>query len=225
MKKILYLNGSPREKNSSNSYQILKDIASFLEDENISYGEPDILTLPRSYIVSGDEFFEKMDSADIWILALPLYIDTLPGHLSFWLKRYEEHRKELKAEKKIKVYAFINCGFPEAVQNRDALKIMEIYCRKNRLNWRFGIGLGMGEAYKQMKGIPLRSPLKRDILKSFRTLAADIENDNESEIENMFVSVRFPSLLYRLMGTAGWIQRGRKNGLKKKNLYACPYQD
>ena len=225
MKKILYINGSPRGEEKSNSFHILKDIAAFLKEEGNINEEADILSLPRSFKINGDIFFEKMDSADIWIMALPLYVDSLPGHLCMWLKRYEEHRKLFKTVKNIKVYAVVNCGFPEAVQNKEALRILEIYCRKNRLDWRFGIGMGMGESYKQMGKIPLRSFVKSDILKSFRAVSADIYSESETGNSNMFVAVRFPCFLYRMIGSIGWVVKVKKNGLKKKDLYACPYQN
>ena len=163
-----------------------------------------------------------MEDSDIWIIALPLYVDTLPGHLTWWLKQFEMNRNTLSEKKRIRVYGIVNSGFPEARQNADALHILKFFCRKNALTWRFGIGMGMGEPYKQMKDMPLNSYMKRDILHAYQSLRDDLKDEESPEKENLYTAVRFPRFLYTMMGSVGWVSRARKNGLKKRDLYARP---
>ncbi|MDA3955415.1 hypothetical protein [Oceanispirochaeta sp.] len=232
MKKILYIcgsprsssprGGSPRGESGSNSAQILKDLGQYLTEEGLQEDAVSIHTLSRSIPDDPSEVLKKLDDCEVWILALPLYVDALPGHLSWWLSRYQEYRASNNDKKDIRVYGIVNCGFPEAIQNRDALKILELFCLKSGLIWRFGIGLGMGEPYKQMAGMPLRSRGKRQVFEAFQTLAADLKNSSGGVLENAYVAVKFPKWLYRVMGSMGWIMSGRKNGLKRKDLYARP---
>lgn len=216
MRKILYINCSPRNEKISTSAVVLRDLGNFLKEEVA------IFTLPRIIQEEKESVLATLDSFDIWIIAFPLYVDVLPGHLTWWLKEYENYRKENGIAKNIKVYGIANCGFPEPEQNREALNIMEIFCRKNGLEWRFGIGLGMGEPYKQMKNIPIQSKNKKEILGAFKRVEEDLKNIDSSNKGNSFVSVKFPKSLYKLMGSLGWVLQARKNGLKRSDLYARP---
>lgn len=222
MKPILYINGSPRGEKRSSSAEILKDLASFLKEEELRDEEFTLLSLSCQMGGNIRKELQTMDEAEIWILSLPLYVDTLPGHLTWWLKQYEIYRNSCPEKSSIRVYGIVNCGFPEAVQNREALKILKIFCRKNGMDWRFGIGLGKGEPYKQMKNIPLRSFMKSHILEAFRALGNDLVNEDSCLEENHYVSVRFPPFLYRLVGSRGWKSRAKGNGLSTEDLFAKP---
>ena len=222
MKSILYINGSPRGEKNSTSAQILRDVADFLEKEGVRETHLEMLTLSRNMEGNADGILKRMNSAEYWILALPLYVDALPGHLTWWLKQYEGYRERSSDRGSIKVYGIINCGFPEAVQNRDALKILEIFCRKNGLDWRFGIGMGMGEPYKQMRDIPLRSFIKVPIFKAYKLLLEDIKGERRKPDDNLYISIRFPRFLYRFIGEWGWKSEAKKNGLKARDLYGRP---
>ncbi|MBF9016299.1 MULTISPECIES: NAD(P)H-dependent oxidoreductase [unclassified Oceanispirochaeta] len=222
MKKILYINGSPRGEKGSSSPLILKDIAAYLKDEGIRKEDAKVFTIPRSIKENTKSILETMDDADIWIIALPLYVDVLPGHLTWWLREYQNHRMSQENRKNIRVYGIVNCGFPEAIQNADALRVLEIFCRKSELEWRFGIGIGMGEPYKEMRAIPLRSWMKSEILASYKALGNDIHRDEAAPDSNYFVQVKYPRFLYRLQGAFGWIIRSRRNGVSRKAMYARP---
>lgn len=222
MDKILFINGSPRGEKDSSSALILKDIASFLKAEGVRKEDTEVFTLPRNIKQDPLPLVASMNEADIWIMALPLYVDVLPGHLTWWLQEYQKYRLSRSDMKKIRVYGVVNCGFPEAEQNAGALKVLEIFCRKNGLEWRFGIGLGMGEPYKEMHGIPLKSGLKKDILSSFQAIAGDLNRVDASHERNYFVRVKYPRFLYRIQGALGWILRSRKNGISRKAMYARP---
>jgi hypothetical protein len=222
MNRILYINGSPRGEKGSNSAQILKDLGVYLKDEGVTGEEVSILTLPRIYPEEPESQFQILNNSDIWIIALPLYVDALPGHLCRWLKGFEEYRKIRENKRNIRVYAIVNCGFPEAIQTENALKTLEIFCLKSGLSWGFGIGLGMGEAYRQMASIPLRFWGKRELLNSFKALSSDLSTPESPSHGNLFAAVKFPHRLYRIMGAFGWKSQIRKHGLKAGDLFAQP---
>jgi len=220
MKKILYVNGSPRGEKGSNSAQILRDLHGFLNEEGKH--ELSLLTLPRNIPSDPEHQLAELEQSDIWILALPLYVDALPGHLCRWLSLYQDYRGSLAEPRNIRVYGVVNCGFPEAVQNSDAISILEQYCRKNGLEWRLGIGIGMGEAYIQMSSMPLRSPGKAELLKAFQALSDDLSAETGAGNKRIYAKVKFPLWLYKLSGTFGWFIQARRNGLKLRDLYARP---
>jgi hypothetical protein len=222
MRRILYINGSPRGENASSSVQILKDIAGILRESGGGKEEASILSLPRKTDGETEDILQEMDTADIWVVSFPLYVDALPGHMTWWFRQYELYRRQNRKAKKIQLYAAVNCGFPEAVQCEGALDILEIFCRKNGMEWRFGIAVGMGESYKEMKNIPLRSFMKSKILRAYETLAADVGGISPIVPANLFVSVRLPRFLYLLLGTAEFKRQAKKHGLNNRDLYARP---
>ena len=222
MKNILYINGSPRGEGESTSGVILRDIHRILVSDGPGHGEPDLLTLPVQKGRREEEILRRMDEADAWVIAFPLYIFALPGHLTWWLMRYEEYRTRGGACRPIRIYAAANCGFPEPSHCRSALTVIRLFCRRNGLDWRLGIAMGKGEPYKQMKDMPLTSRMKSGILEAYKTLAADMAAETPAAGDIFPVSLRMPDSLYRLMGTVGWKLRIRKSGLKGKDLHARP---
>jgi len=222
MRRILYINGSPRGKNTSSSVQILEDIAGILRESKADKEELSILSLPRKTDGETEGILQEMDSADIWVVSFPLYVDALPGHMTWWFRQYELYRRQRTMKKNICVYAVVNCGFPESIQCEGALDILRLFCRKNGMEWRVGIAVGMGGSYWSMKDIPLRSFMKSKILRAYEALAADMGKESPIAPRNLFVSARFPLFLYLLFGTAGFKSQAKKHGLNKRDLYARP---
>ena len=225
MKKIIYINGSPRGVGNSTSGVILKDIAGILKTAGLDKGEAWIIDLPVKTGQNEEEILASMDEGDIWIIAFPLYIFSLPGHLAWWLECFEKHRSRDGNRKDIKVYAVANCGFPEATHCNSALQIVKFFCRRNSLDWRLGIAMGKGESYKQMKDVPLKSMMKSGILSAYRVLVEDISGKKQASGETLSVAIRLPVFLYNLMGSIGWRMTALKSGLKTKDLYARPLTD
>ncbi len=222
MKTILYINGSPRGEKGSSSAAILKDLASLITLQSGHILKEEHMILPRSLKGDSLPYFKQMDEADVWIFSMPLYVDCLPGHLTWWLREYEKQRGSERAGKR--VYGIVNSGFPEAVQNRGALKILKNFCDKNGFEWRIGIGLGMGDPYKELVKVPLKSFLKKPILEAFTALAEDLGKEEPPERDELLVSMRWPVFLYKLQGNLGWPLVLRKNGRKRREIYARPYQ-
>ena len=223
--RIAYICGSPRKESESNSALILKDLEAFFTEQGVMQ-ESVYIKIPRNLSEKTDPFWKEAEKVDIWLIAFPLYVDSLPGHMSWWLKRYEEHRNvSQRTGVKLpspRVYGIANCGFPEAVQNREALKVLELFCRKNGLEWQFGVGIGMGEPYRQMRSMPLKAAAKKELLRAFRALADDLKNEGQGRAENLYAAVRFPHFLYRFLGGIGWRRRAGKYGLGSRDLYRRP---
>ena len=58
---------------------------------------------------------------------------------------------------------------------------------------------------------------------SFRLMARDIQGSLSEPLRGISVQIGIPRKLYLFMADKGWISVARKNGLKKKQLYARPY--
>ncbi len=167
-----------------------------------------------------EEAWEKLDCADGWVFACPLYVDCLPGHLLSCLAQMDE---KYSGGKEIAVYGIVNCGFYEGIQAETALKVMQNWCAKAGFAWRGGIGVGGGGALDIMTATPQEHGPKAPISKALSEMADNItEAGKGSAWENRYVSVAFPRFLYKMAGQMGWRHEIKANGGKSKDLGKRP---
>ena len=90
--------------------------------------------------------FDAADGADLFVLSLPLYVDALPYLVTRCCERMAAHRAEQPNERRTRLIAVVNCGFPEAVHTETALEMCRVFARQAGFVWAGGLGLGGGEA-------------------------------------------------------------------------------
>lgn len=198
------INGSPKVKNSA-SEVLIKDLLSCLH--------PDIHTHEFKICkpsISPQEVAVIRELNAI-VFVFPLYVDGIPSHLLSVMCDLES----MIANSNINVYAVINCGFHEGLQNKIALEIVENWCIKTGLIWSGGIGLGGGPVVGEMD-IPLGKALKKTLGREFHALARSIANS--MQYDTKFISINFPRKLYKLMGNMSWKKLAKKNGLTPSDL-------
>jgi hypothetical protein len=207
--KIAFINGSPKEKNSSSGC-ILQELKPFLDkDSNVvsefCFRKPNL----------DEKEMEQIAECQVLIFSFPLYVDGIPSHLLNCLAQLESYFTAIK-EKEITVYSLINCGFFEGHQNKLALEIMENWCIKTGLRWGQGIGIGGGGMLLAIKNVPIGHGPKKNLGKAFDRFVKNILS--RSSGENLLVSANFPRLLYKFSAEIGWMQAIKANGLKRKDL-------
>ncbi|MFP4545963.1 MAG: NAD(P)H dehydrogenase, partial [Methanomassiliicoccales archaeon] len=80
--------------------------------------------------------------SDLLVIASPLYVDQLPSPC---IEFMEAIRRESGGPgRRPDLAAVINCGFPEASQNRVALLICHEFALACGMTWRGGLSLGAG---------------------------------------------------------------------------------
>lgn len=164
-----------------------------------------------------------LESADLLVLAHPLYVDSLPAPVTAALEKIAAHR--LAHPFPARFATISNCGFPEAAHNAPALAIAAEFARQSGLSWAGGLALGGGEGL--VHGVPLDQldgraiPLKRSL-----ELAAEALAQGESipaEARELMARPVIPPWLYRVLGGFGWRQQARQYGVQKQ-LSARPYE-
>lgn len=171
-----------------------------------------------------EENFKAMNRADAIVFIFPLYIYCLPGILMRFLQDYRDYRTlHTDMASNPKVYAVVNCGFPEAYINSEAVRVIKSFSKHTGASFRFGILLGGGGMLLGAKDAPFMKKFMAKLNDSFDRIANDVSDSEIPEIDNICVSLNFPRKLYYLGGNLGWRQMAKKNGLKKKDLYARPY--
>jgi multimeric flavodoxin WrbA len=217
MKKVLFLNGSPR-KGSGNSEYLVGLLQEKIGKDN-AYDEV--------YAADRMEAEAEHAQADAIVVVFPLYVDSLPHHLIRWLCSFEKILKETP-HKTIPLYALANCGFYEGLQNATALEILKNFCDKCGLSWRGGVGIGTGEMLKAVKSAPEDMWIKKDISAALNGLILDIQKALNDGVPGMYGPVftqhGFPRFAFKLAGESGWRQQLKANGLKPRDIKARPYK-
>ena len=157
------------------------------------------------------------------MLALPLYVDTLPFIVTKTLELIAEHRRVNASTKRQRLVVIVNCGFPEAQHCATAIKVCEQFARETGIEWLGGLALGGGEA---INGQPLRNlgGMMRHAVAALDLTADAIANDQPvpQRAIDLMGKLFIPKWMYVFMGGQGWKQRARKFGAEKK-LREKPY--
>lgn len=224
MKKLCFINGSPRGKNSC-SQGFINEISKILKDKDFDIAVICAVESLRSGTT--EAVFEKICNSDSIIITFPLYVDCLPSHLLEFMVGFEEflqknqNYRAVIEKNKPTLHAIANCGFIEGNQNRHALKIVENFAKKTGLQWKFGIGVGGGEFMRATENsIPMESGMKSKIYGAFKLLAKDIEGSDTDKRENILIEPPIPRPLFILTANRYWITEANKNSVTKKQLYS-----
>lgn len=222
MKKVVLISGSPRLEEKTASAGFLARVDAALKDSEFEKRSVNV----RKSLKNGPEpDYAELLEADAIVLAFPLYYFCLPGLLMRFLEDYEKYFREHGGQKKtVKVYTIVNCGFPEPTINAEAVRVISCFSRHIGAKFRFGVLIGGGPMISSIDGV---GPVKKAYEKldaAIRTMADDIRSDALEPVENVLIQPSFPRRLYLFMGSMGWKQQVKKNGLRKADLYRRPYQ-
>jgi hypothetical protein len=150
----------------------------------------------------------------------------MPGILTRFLQDYYQYLIEHeKVSGKAKVYAIVNCGFPEPEINLEAVRVIGSFCRHVNAHFRFGVLIGGGGMLLGAKGAFFMKKVVNRLRETFLTIATDIQREDLPTMDNVAITMNFPRWLYFFMGDRSWISMARKNGLHKKDLYVKPYRE
>lgn len=102
-------------------------------------GGGDVLPLrgPKDYAAIAAACAE----ADALVLAMPLFVDSLPAHVLAFLEAMEEPARSWRC----KVYGVSCCGFFEGRQTRFQLAQLRLWCQRAGLSYGGGLGVGSTE--------------------------------------------------------------------------------
>jgi len=223
IKEAVLISASPKAAQK----EALSDYLSLLEENHIKSQEINVSRINvRNTIIDGstEEAYKIMIKADALVFTFPLYVYCLPGMLMQFLQEYYCYYNE-HGNKKAKVFAVVNCGFPEPDINEEAVRVIKSFSEKIGMEFRFGVLIGGGGMILGTKEAPFMKKTMEILNSSFEKMKDDILENSPITCENIYVRVNFPRRLYFFMGNLGWNSLTRKNGLKKKDLYRKPYHE
>jgi len=221
LRRALLLVGSPRMQKSTSS-----SLGSYLFDQLKQRGvETETMYLYKAINTTErmEVLFHEINSADLVVLAFPLYVDTLPSPLISVLEDVVTHCKG-KA-KPTRFTAIVNCGFPEAHQNDNALAVCAEFARSAGFEWMGGLSLGAGEGVVRAQplnelggqGASIRQAL--EIAAGVLAIGKPVPDNAQA----LLAKPLMPVWMYKLGGTVGWKMKSRKFGTQKL-LKSRPYQ-
>lgn len=204
--KILFICASSRPTGSTSQYLLEQLRESLVGNHEITT----IKTAGMEKKEAAKNIYEQLSLCDAAVIAYSLYVDSPPAPLLAIMEEVEK----LNLNKKVIIHSIINCGFYEAHQNRNAIKIMEHWQKSCGFEAGCTLALGAG-------GIVTAAPAgygpNANLGKALKTLADDIEMGARGKIH--FTHPNFPRFLYSLMASVGWNKAAKNNGLKKVDLY------
>jgi multimeric flavodoxin WrbA len=224
IRRALLLVGSPKTRRSASNFlgtYLLEQLAARSIETETVY----LHLIPRSEEKSR-ALLASVDSADLVILAFPVYVDSLPAPVIEALEHIAAHRQG-RSQKRLQLFtAIANCGFPEAAHTATPLAICETFARQAGFAWAGGLGLGGGGIVGDM---PLtesggRTMLIRKVLDMTAEALAQgqpVPQPARDALDRPMI----PPWLYRLMAELGWWQLAGKYGTRgrlKQRPYTTP---
>ena len=223
IKEVVIINGSPKTTSES----VSGALSALAESRFAAAGIKANIIRAQTCLKSstGDAVLAKMRDADALLLVFPLYIFCVPAMLMRLLEDYASYlARNGGLSRPQNIYAVVNCGFPEPDINEEAIRVIQCFARHIGASFQFGVALGCGGMLIGAKDAPFIKKALAVLVESLDHMAQGTLGNSSAPIENVSVSVSFPRKIYYFMGNFGWHSMARKNGLKKKDLYAHPYQ-
>ena len=222
IRKITLVSASPKVGEAS--------LSDWLSDRAKTVFSPDGLTVRqlnvRASMTKPKEQvdFGEMLSSDTLVFIFPLYIFCLPGILIRYLQDYYAYyAARAENSRTSSVYCVVNCGFPEAGINEEAVRVIKSFSGKIGAEFRFGLMIGGGGMLLGAADAPFMKKTLSAIDGAFRQMIADHAPGASGDARNIEVNVNFPRRLYFFMASQGWYANARKNKLRKKDLFTTPY--
>ena len=222
-KLVVFVNGSPKLRPEESVSELLIRMGQeYMNSQELVFDKVQV----RSSLThkKTEEDFAKLLRADAIIFVFPLYIFCTPGILMRFLQDFHQYLKENGGYRnKVRVYAMVNCGFPEAFINEEAVRVIRSFCRQTGAEFGFGTMIGSGGMLLGTLEAPFMKKMKEDLIGAYQRMKEGILHDGEDSGEPVSTRAKFPMKLYYFMGNRGWYSNAKKNGLKKKELYRKPY--
>lgn len=216
---ISFIIGSPK-MGESFSATILDMIRSELQQKGSIDAASKVYNINRKRLDEAE--LEEVIAGDAIVLAFPLYVDGIPGHVVEQLHTLEKAIKK-SGHTDIVFYGIINNGFIESIQNCNAARMLELFAKKTGIRMGQVLAIGSGEANRSMLSMNMalgQGPLK-GMDKPFEIFVANIAAQKQGE--TLYMQPSYPGWFFRFYGNRMfWDTQARRNGLRRKDMKRKP---
>jgi hypothetical protein len=220
-KKLLLFCGSPRKKGTS--YSFARTIGKLAVDRGCQT-EIHFICDYFSGVKNPAELKTLVAGCGIIGLAAPLYVDTWPAPVIWWMEKLAAEMKPELRDKRF--FALAQNGFPDITLFQPMMETSRLFAEAVGLKYLGGLGYGGGAI---IDGTLLENLGKKGekITSGFRMAVDDILADRTiSPQVQKILTIQFPKSLYwpiTLMLNRRARQAAKKNGVK--DLKRKPYMD
>lgn len=213
LERIGIINGSPRgEKGACGS--IIKHIEEiFSENFNLTVFDTEFGNLANFNCKDIEK--SEIYNMDKVMLVFPLYADSFPSNLLYFLRELENNKEKFKEN--VKLYTFVNCGLYEGFQAKLAIDMVKLWSEKMSFEFIQGMGYGGSGALPMAKRMKLGEGIKKD-LKDILEKLFNIVSEKETGGENIYASINISREEYQSTSEAGWRKLAKRNGLNEEDL-------
>lgn len=166
----------------------------------------------------------SFDEGSVIVVCFPLYIDSLPAGLTKAFEVVADHRRACPIDRKQRMMAVCQNGFPEQHQNETALSICRLFAQHIGIDWAGGLAFGGGGP---LEGQDLKKMgwVVRNMTKALNIACSDLIAGRPLSTDAVMLMAKpiMPKWLYLVVGTFGWKQQAKKNRVFDK-LRNRPYQ-
>lgn len=215
--------GSAKKKGTSVSEQLARSLGKRLE----AAGVVTELHFATEFVREGEPAVNAaraIATADLFVMAAPLYVDSLPALCTHALELVA--RERATDAQPAGFAAILNCGFPEAEQNRTALCIARHFADSAGYRYLGGLPLGgggaiAGRSLENAGGPALHVANALDL--AAPALAAG--HPLPEAAFNAMATAPMPDAVYRILGDLGWRALAYQHGLAQSDLHARPLDE
>ncbi len=165
---------------------------------------------------------EAIAACDAFMLVTPLYADSLPALATHALELIA--RVRATTAETARFYMLVNCGFPEAEQNRTAMRIARHFSARARYAWAGGLPFGAGGMVMPDTDLDAPHGPTAGVVRALDLAAKAIAEGGAlpaAAIESI-AKPAMPEVLYRIAGDVGWRWQAYQNGLAQRELHEHP---
>lgn len=222
MKKVVLLSASPRTDRQTASGTFLAMLAPLFDRKDAEVMTVDV----RGCMARGEtgEAFAALFEADAAVVAFPLYFFCMPGMLTRFFERYIDFAAAKGGARPGKrIYAIVNCGFPEAEINEEAVRAAASFSRAAGAVFRFGVLIGAGGMVVGAKDAPFMKKTEEALAHALSRIAEDALGDAAGSAENIMIAPRFPRRLYYFLADQGFKRTAKERGVSVREIARMPY--
>jgi hypothetical protein len=221
VQRAVLLIGSAKPAGGSTSEVLGRYLITALERGGV---QTTTLTVNRSAARRDDlRLATALADADLFILATPVYVDSLPYLVTRTLEWLAASRQRTPKSRPCAFVSIVNCGFPETTQCCTAVDITRAFAHRVHLDWAGGLALGEGGAIDGRR-LEQLGALTKNLRASLDAAAVALLEGAPipREVIARFARPLMPASLYTFMGNTGWKRRAKRNGVRSE-LDARPF--
>ncbi|WP_105615279.1 NAD(P)H-dependent oxidoreductase [Vallitalea okinawensis] len=211
-KKLLIFNGSPRKKGTSFSFG--RTLKILIEEAGHTAEILHVIDFFDEKI-SLEGLKYNIEKSDMIALVAPLYVDTLPYPVMWFLEKLAaDFQTDLRGKN---FFAIGQCGFPDITRNEPLIESCRLFAEETGMKWLGGLSYG-GGAILNGKLVENLGKEGRKITAAFKLALEDaLQGKQISSKSQELITVKIPRILLRPL--AAFLNHqsrklGKENGIK-----------